>query len=268
MFPEKEFKVNEYIRLKLEDEKTNIYVKGELFRQCKFLLLTIPVDLIEDYDELQSIDEVAENLNNSMEEIDGKILGIPPETEFWGHCSNLQVWHENNYNTKLISSNLAFPLLKRLTEVGDPLAKQVFKQEIAQRLDSGYLPVMVYLMINNYLKYISAEDVKSLKFFDNLKDFNSFAKYVEEFTPCNPSGWLAKAHILAIIKSSEELVAYYEKALTLFPQNLHLIKKYLELLNKLNLHLKAKKWAEELVKLQPEDYNNLNILSQIIIGIN
>ena len=36
-----EFKINKYITLKLENCKTNIYVEGELFNQCKFLLLNI-----------------------------------------------------------------------------------------------------------------------------------------------------------------------------------------------------------------------------------
>ena len=31
----KEFKVNDYITLKLEDDKTSIYVNGMLFQQCK-----------------------------------------------------------------------------------------------------------------------------------------------------------------------------------------------------------------------------------------
>lgn len=47
----KEFKVSEYIGLKLEEGKTNIYIKGELFRQCKFLLLNIPLDEISAFDE-------------------------------------------------------------------------------------------------------------------------------------------------------------------------------------------------------------------------
>jgi len=33
-----EFKVNEYIRLKLEEVETNIYVNGELFNQYKHIL--------------------------------------------------------------------------------------------------------------------------------------------------------------------------------------------------------------------------------------
>ncbi|MFX1237046.1 MAG: hypothetical protein ACFFAS_03805 [Promethearchaeota archaeon] len=50
---------------------------------------------------------------------------IPPETEFLVHCSNLQAWVEHGYDARLIHSNLAFPLLKRLCEVGDPQAKRM-----------------------------------------------------------------------------------------------------------------------------------------------
>lgn len=36
-----EFRVNDYITLKLEDSKPNLYVKGEEFIQCKRLILNI-----------------------------------------------------------------------------------------------------------------------------------------------------------------------------------------------------------------------------------
>ena len=95
---------------------------------------------------------------------------IYPETEFWGHCSNLQVWVENDYNTRLLHRNLAFPLLKRLTELGDPKAKRVFKEEIAQRFLSCYLPVIQFLFFNNYLDYFSEEELELL--FHELKLHN------------------------------------------------------------------------------------------------
>ncbi|MFW9999536.1 MAG: hypothetical protein ACFE9Q_06635 [Candidatus Hodarchaeota archaeon] len=49
---EKEFHVNEFLTLKLENDKTNIYVGGALFRQCKFLMLNISVN------ELSSINDL------------------------------------------------------------------------------------------------------------------------------------------------------------------------------------------------------------------
>ena len=154
---EKEFKVNEFITLKLEDEKTNIYVKGQLFNQCKFLLLNIPVDKISTFDEIESIDEAAEKLGSSLEGPGIDKFGIPPEVEFWGHCSNLQFWAEMNYNTRLLHRNLAFPLLRKLTEAGDPVALKIFKEEIARRIESGYKPVILYLYNEGYLEYLDIE---------------------------------------------------------------------------------------------------------------
>ncbi len=151
---QKEFKVNEYITLKLEGEKTNIYVKEQLFNQCKFLLLNIPVDKISTFDEIESIDEAAEKLDRSLERMDMVASRIPPETEFWGHCSNMQVWVEHEYDTRLLHSNLAFPLLKKLSLIGDPIAKRALKEEIMKYLKSWYLPVVSYLFQNGYLEYL------------------------------------------------------------------------------------------------------------------
>ncbi|GAH27524.1 unnamed protein product, partial [marine sediment metagenome] len=64
---------------------------------------------------------------------------ITPEQEFWAHCSNLQTWAEHHYDTRLLHSNISFPLLRRLTEAGDPVAKQFFKDEIAERIKLGVL---------------------------------------------------------------------------------------------------------------------------------
>lgn len=47
-----EFTINNFVSLKLEDGKTNIYILGEEFIQCKYLLMNIPVQDIELYDEI------------------------------------------------------------------------------------------------------------------------------------------------------------------------------------------------------------------------
>ena len=51
---------------------------------------------------------------------------ITPEQEFWGHRSNIQAWVECEYDTRLLHSNLSFPLLKALSDAGDPKAKAIF----------------------------------------------------------------------------------------------------------------------------------------------
>jgi len=179
----KEFRINQYITLKLEEEiiderrdlrktRTNIYIKGKKFQQCSFLLIDIPIEKITLINEIISIDEAEEKLGTSLEEENRNPFEyiIPPETEFWGHCSNIQVWIENNYNTRLLHRNLAFPLLKKLTEIGDPIAKQVFKEEIVERFISCHLPVIHFLLFEDYLDYLSEDELDVL--FKEVKSHN------------------------------------------------------------------------------------------------
>lgn len=154
----RKFKVNKYLELKLEGDETVIYVNGNKFGQCKFLLLNIPIDEITSLGEIESIDEAAEKLDNSLEPIRNKrINNIPPEVEFWGHCSNLQVWVESNYDTRLIHKNLAFHLLHKLSKAGDPVAKNMFKEEIVKRFLSGHPSVMGYLFENGFINYLEIQ---------------------------------------------------------------------------------------------------------------
>jgi len=162
----KEFKVSEYITLKLEYGKTVIYVNGELFKQCKFLLLNIPIDEVSSFDEIKSIDEASEKIIRLSEHR----KGIDSKTEFWGHCSNIQVWVENSYNTCLLHRTIAFPLLKKLTELGEPNANKIFKEEIVKRFLSKHLNTVVYLVRQNYLRFLNQEELDFL--FENF-DFSS-----------------------------------------------------------------------------------------------
>lgn len=163
----KEFRINDYISLKLEGGKTNLYVKGELFDQCKFLLIDIPIESDSSFEDIDSIDKAAEQLDKSLEphiEINKQIrhnYQIPPDVEFWGHCSNLQVWYENCYDTRLLHRNMAFPLLKKLTDVGDPLALKVFKEEIILRYLKGIEAVKEYLYVEDYFSYLNSEEIIS-----------------------------------------------------------------------------------------------------------
>lgn len=157
----REFKVNDYITLKLQNNKTNIYVKNRRFTNCMYLLMNIHVDRVRDYDQIDSIDEAAEILDKSLEGSQSPRL-ISPEEEFVGHCSNIQAWAENNYDTRILHRNLAFPLLKRLSNVGDPIAKKRFKEEIALRYSSGHTSVIMFLTESGYLKYLSSEELGCL----------------------------------------------------------------------------------------------------------
>lgn len=158
----KEFKVNDYITLKLEEDQTNIYFNYDLFEQCRYLFLKTSVDIIKLSENYPSIDELAQRLDESVEDNFHGKASISSETIFWAYCSNMQAWVDNEYNTRLLPANLAFPLLEKLTEVGDPIAKKKFKQEIIKRIKSGYFPVILYLSDMDYLDYLEIEELDSL----------------------------------------------------------------------------------------------------------
>jgi hypothetical protein len=157
----KEFRINEFLILRLEKDNLNpyphtvIYIKNKPFYQCKSALLNIPADKINSFDEIESIDEAIEKFNSTFEEKMQTIkIKLPPEAEFWAHCSNLQVWYEHFYDARLLHHNLAFPLLNILAKSGDLQAKKVFPEEIAKRFESGYIPVISYLFIEKFLDYL------------------------------------------------------------------------------------------------------------------
>ncbi len=154
-----EYRVNKYLKLRFENGRTFIYVNDRRFRQCMYLLMNISTNKVETYDGIGSIDEAAERLDRSHE---GHPTLIEPRTEFWGHCSNIQAWAENDYDTRLLHRNLAFPLLKKLVEAGDPKAKRVFKEEIAIRLSSRHPTVFSFLYQQGYLKYLDLNELESI----------------------------------------------------------------------------------------------------------
>ncbi|MFW9873852.1 MAG: leucine-rich repeat domain-containing protein [Candidatus Thorarchaeota archaeon] len=157
----KEFKINQYITLKLENRRTIIFINGNRFKQCKYLFLQVMKN--------------DNNLNNSITSIDDAVLKlhqyeeieISPEEEFWGHCSNLHAWVEHGYDSRLLHSSLAFPLLKQLSLANDPKANAIFKEEIAKRFINGTSSVKGYLSEEGYLEYIDREAFWNL--FDPLE---------------------------------------------------------------------------------------------------
>lgn len=153
------FKINEYLSLKLEYGQTSIYVRDKLVSNCKYLLFNLPIQDLKKYDQINSIDE-AEALYDHSHEVHKQ--KIPKRVEFWGHCSNLQVWSENNYDSRLLHRNLAFPLLKELARAGDPIARIAFQEEIVKRYENGHGSVKEYLIKERYLSDLELEHLKAL----------------------------------------------------------------------------------------------------------
>ncbi|HEC39141.1 hypothetical protein LCGC14_0706740 [marine sediment metagenome] len=95
----KEFKINDFITLKLINKETHIYVKNEKFLQCSRLVLNIPIGNVNDYEQIDSIDEAVDVSKKKTIWLNQIVQGhnaqpdsvqehdISPEQEFWGHCS-------------------------------------------------------------------------------------------------------------------------------------------------------------------------------------
>ena len=200
------YKINKYLTLKLKGDETVIYIVNEPFEICKHLIINIPVEEIKDIESIdEAVDGYGENRENEFFEHE---VELDPKEIFRGHCSNLQVWVENNYNSCLLHSNLAFPLLKQLTEVGDLKASSVFKDEIRNRFESLYAPVQQYLISEGYLKYFSkSEEQKLLK---NVVSVDTWVSIAENYH----SNFL-----------EEEAINAYEHALKIDPINKFILKR-------------------------------------------
>jgi hypothetical protein len=176
---------NEYYKY-----QTAVYVGGELFMACSAALMNIKSVDLDDYKEIESIDEAIEIYEkNTRMPLDF----LDPETEFFAHCSNMEAWVKHEYNTALLDMRLAFPLLKKLTELGDPLAKGVFKEEVARRVNTGYEPVIRYLLHNGYMKDFTEEEVAPLK--EAIKSLSEF-----KIGNTNLANFLVKNKLGEIIK--------------------------------------------------------------------
>ena len=178
-----EFKVNDFLSLRNDGYETDIYVKGKKFIQCKFLLINIPVNEITSLDNIKSIDEVADNLDQSLEGSNPQKYNVGRRTEFWAHCSNLQLWAEHGYDTKLLHRNLSFPLLKKLTEMGDKTAEKVFKEEVAKRMMEGSINVALYLLKERYLDFLTKEE-KMVVFLSSNKKLKEQIFYILKREEC------------------------------------------------------------------------------------
>jgi len=188
-----EKKVNEYITVRLEYGKTYIYVNGKKFIQCIRLILNIPKSDTHLYEEIDSIDEAAKLYSKHVFQnriVRGPMAAPVPnqrhiithEQEFWGHCSNIQAWVEHDYDTRILMTNISFPLLRELAKAGDPLAKKIYKEEIALRLESGYPSVVQYLLTQGYIQVFSPDEFKTILETSSLiKNFSSEPKMLSQF---------------------------------------------------------------------------------------
>ncbi|MFX1479831.1 MAG: leucine-rich repeat domain-containing protein [Promethearchaeota archaeon] len=256
----KEFQINQFLSLRLERGRTIIYIAGERFIQCKRLLLDIPLDEMDTFEEVESIDEAAEKME-SLKESEISKLVISPEVEFWGHCSNLQVWHEHDYDTRLLHSNLAFALLGKLAEVGDPLAKKKFKLELIERYINGSDRTRESIADSGAFKYFSTEEWLNLKL--NTEDVIALTELGEEvWTDREPHT------IIQALIAEEAIKIENRKVVKLDLSGVHLeLEEFPRAILKLK-NLAILYIGSNYIKEIPEEINNLNLLKELVLDSN
>jgi len=130
---------------------------------------------LDKYNDLTSIDDLEQeflNLKYNHSE-------LSPEDEFWGHCSNIQAWIENNYDTRLLHHSLAFPLLRELYRLGGIKAKRVFKDKIITRFISGPNQVKLFLLEEGFLCNFSIEERDIIN--EGLDELYTTSYYVKTY---------------------------------------------------------------------------------------
>ncbi|NHJ19525.1 MAG: hypothetical protein EAX91_01185 [Candidatus Lokiarchaeota archaeon] len=146
------FKINKFITLELRNGKTVIFLDNSEFAICMGASInTILRDLA-----YGSVDKTIEDLDMRS------FVSLSPEEEYWVHCSNLQAWSENNYDTRLIHPDLSFPLLRELVQLGDPKALEVFKDELVKKFKSNHMPTVIFLLQGGYLDEFTDEEFEVL----------------------------------------------------------------------------------------------------------
>lgn len=249
-----EFKVNDYITLKLEDDgheqKSVIYVAGERFRTCAYLLLVRPNELFQE--EIESIDDAADQLDEILhdDEIRAEDVGLSPEQEFIGHCSNLQAWHEHCYDARLLHSNLAFPLLKRLKEAGDKSAAKKYYDELLDRYFHGNEKTRIFLEEEGYFKDIPKDVQLRILNFEEHNCIKTLEQTIGKKIPFFSRSHLLKAKIDSDSHKIEELYLNNQNKLKVLPTCLSKLSNLKKL--SLNTHylIHLPKWISELEKLE------------------
>ncbi len=257
---EREFRINEHITLKLLKGQTIIYVAGEPFHQCKYLLLNLTKKDFSEFDEIDSIDE-AFKVYNKIDKNHERDHGlIDAESEFIGHCSNLQAWYEHDYDLRILHSSLSIPLLKKMAFLGDKTAIMRLKESIATRIASKNYNTVIFYLNEQYLQLFSNEELEVM--------FEDWLDKKVNFTPMEKRRmWypLLKEMIERGISRAQEIIKK-EIILLLKEDN---TETYRYLLQKDFFQLLTLKDLEELYDLIPKkDLVALRRIERLILKLN
>jgi hypothetical protein len=175
---EREFRINEQLKLKLIKGKTVIYIDNKPFHQCKYLLLNLTQKDFNKFENIESIDEAFQIYNKIDKNHESNNALIDPVSEFTGHCSNLQAWYEYDYDLRILHSSLSIPLLKKLALLGDKKAIIRLKESIATRIASKNFNTIIFYLNEEYLALFSNEELEVM--FEEWLDYNIDFNFMEK----------------------------------------------------------------------------------------
>jgi len=179
IFPEeREFRINEHLKLKLIKGQTFIYVDEKPFHQCKYLLLNLTQKDFKNFEHIDSIDEAFQIYNKMEKNHERDHAMIDPVSEFIGHCSNLQAWYEYDYDLRILHSSLSIPLLKKLALLGDNKAIIRLKESIATRIATKNFNTIIFYLNEEYLELFSKEELEVM--FEEWLDDNINFTFMEK----------------------------------------------------------------------------------------
>ena len=191
-----------------KDARVQVLVDGRPVLHCAFLVADIsPVD-----ESIDSIDDLARA--TGARRLEGRSIRdiMTIEEEVFAHASNIQAWAEHDYDTRLLHSNIAFPLLKELAAAGDDKAARVLQSDIDSRLRDGTQETRLLILkscwdlidpatIERILSEITDEGVKSHVWFDrgndlhNQKDFERAIEAYRAALALNPNYSHARSNL-------------------------------------------------------------------------
>ncbi|MHA1997719.1 MAG: hypothetical protein ACTSU9_06335 [Promethearchaeota archaeon] len=156
-----------------------IAVAGEIVAACKHIVMDLDPSSVEAVADAGSMDEIMMILRKREKrwyDFKRKSKLITAEEAFHVHCSNIQAWVEHGYDTRLMDSALAFPILEALSKAGDAQAFEVLKRDVKDRLSSGYLNALIALVrTKSYIKELTPRDWHEI--FDRIPDEEDALEY-------------------------------------------------------------------------------------------
>jgi len=157
---QKEFKINDYVTLKIIDKEVYVFVGGQEFRQCKGYI-TIP---------------------------DQKKGKVSIEDELWFYSSAIQAWFEYNFSEDILSLEFGFSLLYKLSELGMTRAKEALIPKIFERYSTGDDKGRLFLIKEGYIGYLLDNQYKVGDLRSLIKDktvIQEFDKFFSYYSRCS-----------------------------------------------------------------------------------